>query len=72
MALKIRKVNGSYAAKFPAPGQKLSDVEVQEIIMRYAMGCVTQKDLGELYGVTQGYVSLLCRGHGRGGHPALG
>ena len=41
---------------------KLSPADAAEIRLRYATGTVTQKDLGEVYGVSQHAVSSIVRG----------
>src|SRR5690349_16729312 len=67
MVIRIwKKIPASYMAAIPPSGAKLSDNEVAEIRTRYAVSDVTQQQLAEEYNITQGYVSMLCRGLSRG------
>ncbi|WP_431905594.1 sigma factor-like helix-turn-helix DNA-binding protein [Micromonospora carbonacea] len=47
------------------PSAKLTDPQIGEIRSRYALGGITQKELGRKYGVSQTHVSQIVRSDGR-------
>lgn len=63
--MNVTRVSAVDIADVPRPGETLSDQQADEIRARYVAGWVTQREIAEEYGITQGYVSQLTRGLSR-------